>query len=175
LQPMAPPPALAVKLDLDTTPDSLTYLPSRKRTLHSAAPQSQLNMLADAATASNCNAKARKVVGNDGHTHVSREGSDVNACAESVLPGNLEDAHGMIQMLTQSLRRADQAVVCLGCSTEPRNALLLPCAHLLLCIACAGHITDCPECEAPVKERMHVTTSALGHSPTLPLFAGSRN
>jgi hypothetical protein len=132
-------------------------------------------MLAEAASAHDVvHVKSRKVV--DAHDHISRDAprGSGDAEANAVLPSSLEEAHRMIRTLQQSLRSADQAFVCLNCSTEPRNALLLPCAHLLLCKACAVEFAACPECSVPVQEMMDVMVSAHGYSPTPLLPQGNQ-
>ena len=61
--------------------------------------------------------------------------------------------------LTAARQGADQA--CIVCCTRPRNTLILPCAHLLLCGTCMGELLHrggprCPQCRGPIHHTLRI-------------------
>lgn len=62
----------------------------------------------------------------------------------------------------EDIRDGDDAmriVNCAICMSRQRNALLLPCRHVLCCTECAFRIKNCPICRKPVSERVPVMLS----------------
>ena len=41
----------------------------------------------------------------------------------------------------------DGVPLCIACMDGPREALLLPCRHIVLCIDCCSRVTECPLCK----------------------------
>ena len=73
-------------------------------------------------------------------------------------PGELRDAAAE---LARAMGGGDQGLSkaqCCVCIDEAVNAVLLPCRHQQLCVACAGNLARCPVCRAPIADRIQVYT-----------------
>jgi len=67
-------------------------------------------------------------------------------------PGQLREAAAELSRAMSAGERSQ----CCVCVDEAVNAVLLPCRHQQLCIACASNLTSCPVCRAPISERLQV-------------------
>jgi hypothetical protein len=67
-------------------------------------------------------------------------------------------------------RRHEHDLRCVVCLTEPLCAIVLPCAHVCLCMACAARVTRCPVCrgERECARRVYLVGHEEDASPTSP-------
>ena len=75
----------------------------------------------------------------------------------------MREAHeARIQALRQQEESALQEVNenleatinCSICMAQPKDVLLQPCGHWVLCFACAGQVEECPVCRAGITQRL---------------------
>ncbi|KAG5178178.1 hypothetical protein JKP88DRAFT_225620 [Tribonema minus] len=45
---------------------------------------------------------------------------------------------------------------CVVCMDNPRDVLLMPCAHMVLCRECAVNLRDCPTCRTKIRQQVQV-------------------
>jgi hypothetical protein len=53
-----------------------------------------------------------------------------------------------------SVREMDERDTCKVCMTSEINCLLLPCAHMALCMECGNKLTSCPLCRQVISARI---------------------
>jgi rubrerythrin len=88
------------------------------------------------------------------------EALSMKACL--ALLNRLTGAMGnMSAALTHSLNRAEEETVmqCEICFNAPRNAVVMPCKHYLMCLSCANAMKQCPFCLEKISRVREVLTS----------------
>jgi len=73
--------------------------------------------------------------------------------------GRSETADVVLQGLREirdQFREEASKNLCCVCAEQPSHVVLLPCRHKQLCGSCAGMVSRCPICRAPIRERVEV-------------------
>lgn len=61
-----------------------------------------------------------------------------------------------LQEVNESL---EATINCSICMAQPKDVLLQPCGHWVLCFACAGQVEECPVCRARITQRLRAHLS----------------
>lgn len=76
---------------------------------------------------------------------------------------SLEDCHQLLSShleaacsLQRAIQRKSETEKCVVCLEKERKVLLLPCAHLMLCVECARKLTFCPICRTGIATKVNV-------------------
>lgn len=75
--------------------------------------------------------------------------------AEKLNQKQLEEA----EKLKDALKLEEDSKLCVVCLSEPRNCIIMPCAHLCVCAVCCAQLDFCPICREPKDHRIAVFTS----------------
>ena len=53
----------------------------------------------------------------------------------------------------EKLQSLEDYELCIVCVCAPRNVVLVPCGHLVLCSVCCSSLKHCPVCRAAIEDR----------------------
>ena len=86
--------------------------------------------------------------------------SPMNITVGDTLNFVYSEAHDVVKVADAAAEEAKDAVTCQICYANRRNALVMPCCHLLYCYRCVtrasevaearGHPDRCPCCRGPI-------------------------
>ena len=81
------------------------------------------------------------------------------ACRRN-LPKDLRRVEGELEELRREHEDQENVIsrdmICTVCLVATRNALLVPCNHLVTCMNCAAMMHTCPVCRHHINERTRV-------------------
>ena len=70
----------------------------------------------------------------------------------------VENASPEIKALTEELEDLEDDDLCKLCIEEPREVVVLPCGHFLMCRCCAAHQFNCPVCRTTIVRTVAINT-----------------
>ncbi len=51
---------------------------------------------------------------------------------------------------------SSSSTLCVSCSRYQRSVVLIPCGHLILCVACAHSLASCPMCQSDISATLKI-------------------
>ena len=65
------------------------------------------------------------------------------------LPYKLDDVDFLIEPVIEEHKEVDISIKCILCKERPRDILIRPCNHIVVCLPCAHQLSDykCPRCK----------------------------
>lgn len=91
-----------------------------------------------------------------GHNSSSAEDSDASRPPATAPTEEEAAAAAAARKAAEGAGDSYDGNTCVVCLDNPRNVLLMPCAHMVLCRDCAVNLRDCPTCRAKIRQQVQV-------------------